>query len=230
MENTSHNCESHYQIALERRAAGLSVSDVPDLEAHLASCTACRDYSDAMRKMTAMIQTGNAAVEVGGSWRRAKAFIDRKERERAKMLKRQVPFGLGVGALMIGAGFLKEVPSVSIFGAGWMLQSLINIGYQRFRARKLNALAGSSDDILRMASREVARRYFLAWSGLVLAACSAAFYSFCAFDSPPEWLPELVQGAGPWFYGGLSLCFWVVVHMVWTESLPRLRRERKKLE
>lgn len=230
MENTSHNCESHYQIALERRAAGLSVLDVPDLEAHLASCAACRDYLDSMKKMTAMIEAGNVAVEVGGSWRRAKAFIDRKERERAKMLKRQLPFGLGAGALLIGASFLRDTPSLAYFGAGWILQSLINIGYQRYREQKLNALAGSSDDILRVAAKELARRYFLVWSGMLVAVCFAVLYLVNALESPPEWFPSIWHGGPRLLNGVLGLCFLVVIGMAWTETLPRLRRERKKLE
>jgi len=177
-----------------------------------------------------MIQAGNAAVEGNGSWRRASAYIERKERERTQMLKKQVPFGIGGGALMIVAGFWVWRYTLLFWGIGWMLQSVFIIGYQRYRARKLAVLASSSDDILNVAQRELSQRYFFAVSGLVVALMFAVLYLGNAFGTPPDWFPSIWHRAPQALYLIFGGCFLVVAGLTWTRTMPRLRRERTRLE
>jgi len=230
MQNISNKCESYFEVALERQARGLPVRDAEELTAHLETCSSCREYSEMIGRMEVIVQAGNKSTETKGTLVRANAYRTRIERALARKAKGQLWVGLPFGLVMLAVGLIDSRDSLAIFGGGWALQALAQVGYQRYRTRKLNALASSSVDLLGAARRGISMRYFLTLAGMFGAFLFALVCFANALKSKPSWLPTVYRDDAITLHFVFGFCFLVVIFHLRTEVLPRIRRERQLFE
>jgi len=223
------DCSTH-EIALERRAAWVLASrEAEELEAHLASCSSCRHHATLVDRLTTMIETGNASVDLDRTWRRVRGYVAKHEERFQRKLTRTIPIGMVLATVVLIAASAAGPTWLALFSLGFLIACLANL-WAIFRAkRRLQRLADSPGDLMALVRREHTRARVLASTGAVFAAALGVLWLGTGLESPPDWLPTFGRtGSGALAFGLAGLFFAYAAYLVVVVG-PRLAREAREL-
>ena len=217
------SCEER-QIALEKGTPATSLS------AHLESCTDCRAYERSRMRMLAGVRNRNSDLDSAQAWKRVRPYVLSRERREHRLLHRNLPLGIALSTLVLGLALATGSGWVSLFSAGFLVAALLQLAYRLHRRRTLRRLAGTAEDLLATARRELAIRVTLSWLGAWTAAFLGVAWTAGGMGAPMRrWLPAAPSGSA-WFQLVAGAVFFAWSLFVLARVLPPQRRELERYQ
>jgi len=233
---TTTSPHEEFEIAALRRARGaLDADGVARLEAHLATCAACRGFSsmDAATK-TAMRRRAREAVALR-NWEKCRAVVRSRQQRVRKLFLWYVAI---ITVLVAIAGWRIGATSALIVGVACILTSatMALAWFIPFRRRATKAESDGPVELLRFCRFELDSKINAIHGNARIRWVMLPFYLFMLAACISRSLRDdsLARPNGSWLYAFQPLFLWTgYLFTLWYKALvllPRLERERRELD